>query len=614
MSNFLGYFWDGPQGLTTLCLALVVMAALKVVGAAVAGPGRATEADPVVGWAVLAYLLTAANALFRLPLTPFAWAYLATAAGCVLLLRRRGERPFAPGIWKVLVLALPLLLLASAKGVSEWDEFSQWLATPKFLLATDGFPSRATPLKGVSFQAYPYNWPMLTYMVGRLAGRFVENAGGVLNVLVVLSFAPMALRLAWMGLGCDRPPAWTWGTAALAVALATVLNPVWVQKIILTAYADPASAVSLGFAGVLAWMALGALAAGERAKARTFAWQMGLALAVLINVKQANLVLVVMVLGGAGLAALRDPDVRLADAAKLLPAALLPPAAIYVIWRHYVATEIPGREFGLLPFDNWAIGHLGQIVWTMATVAAKKTVYFTIMAAATVAGLIALVRFKGAFGRLAIIVGATFLGYNLFLLFVYVAVMGVGEGTHAASYWRYNMHLGALASAFAAYGLADLWRRRIGGRSMPRWAAPALIAVVLIAPIALAPKLRFDLEMPKAHFLKVARAVAARLPEGARVHVLDPTGSGESGIMLSYAIGGHARFTGWMSAFHGPTGAKLDDAFRAKTDDYLLVHSLVPGSADAARLGLKDKISYLLARQADGEWKVVASWPYAASP
>ena len=610
MAQYPAYFWSGPEGLMTLVVALLAMAALKVAGAVVVGRDRMVEADPLVGWAMLALLLTAANVVFDLPFKPFAWAFLAFATAGIFVLHRRKELPFERGAWKILVLALPLLLLVAAKGVSEWDEFSHWLATVKFMLAADAFPDRQTPATGASFPAYPYNWPMLGYLVGRLSGHFVENASGVLNVLVLLCFGPVAVRMACLGAEIDRPHRWTWGMAALALAAVTILNPVWVQKVILTAYADSSSAVAVGFAGVLGWTLLGAVAAKDETKVRNLSWQLGMVLALLINIKQANLVLVVMVLLGVGLAALRDPEIAIKDAIRALPAVLLPPLLIYGIWRWHVTTEIPGREFGLLPFKDWAIGHIHEIVLLMATIAAKKTIYFGIMATAAVFAVRGIVRWRGSFDRLAVIVGTAFIGYNLFLLFVYVASMGVGEGTRAASYWRYNMHLGLLAAAFAAYGLAVLWRRHLAHRGRPKWIVPVLAILVVAAPIALAPKLRFDLEMPKAHFLAVARAVPAHLPKGAKVHVVDPTGSGESGIMVHYAVGRERSVTGWISAFHPDKAKTIDALFENGAADFIVIHSLVPGTRIAPRLGLKEGVSYLTKREANGSWTVVASWPY----
>lgn len=610
MAQYLTYFWSGPEGPMTLVIALVAMAALKVAGAAVIGRDRMTEADPLVGWAMLALLLTAANVVFDLPFKPFVWAFLAFATAGLFVLRKRKELPFDRGTWKILVLALPLLLLVAAKGVSEWDEFSHWLATVKFILAADAFPDRQTPTTGASFPAYPYNWPMLGYLVGRLAGHFVENASGVLNILVLLCFGPVAVRMVCLGAEIERPHRWTGGMAALALAAVTILNPVWVQKVILTAYADSSSAVAVGFAGVLGWTLLGAIAAKDDTKVRNLSWQLGMVLALLINIKQANLVLVVMVLLGIGLAALRDPEIRIRDAMRAMPAVLLPPILIYGIWRWHVTTEIPGREFGLMPFKDWAIAHIHKIVFLMATIAAKKTVYFGIMAVAAAFAVRGMVRYRGPFDRLAIIVGTAFVGYNLFLLFVYVASMGVGEGTRAASYWRYNMHLGLLASAFAAYGLAMLWRRHLAHRDLPKWIVPALMVLVLAAPVVLAPKLRFDLEMPKAHLLAVARAVPAHLTKGATIYVVDPTGTGESGIMVAYTIGRERTLKGWVSVFHADKTTAIDAAFDKGLADFILVHSLVPGTRIAPRLDLKDGASYLVKREANGTWVVVASWPY----
>ena len=146
----------------------------------------------------------------------------------------------------------------------------------------------------------------------------------------------------------------------------------------------------------------------------------------------------------------------------------LPGIVIYVVWRYYVATELAGAEASVMPIGEWLFAYIPEIVWRMIVVLSKKGLYLALMAAATVFAVRGLLRFRTPFDRLAIITGAIFLGYNAFLLFVYVSTFGKFDALRAASLWRYNMHLGPIGIAFAAYGLAILWARhvepRLGGR------------------------------------------------------------------------------------------------------------------------------------------------------
>jgi len=82
----------------------------------------------------------------------------------------------------MVVLGAPMLLLVSAMMASQWDEFSHWLPSARYLYVTDGFPDGRDPVTGASFPAYPYGWPLATYFASRLSGRFVEIAGALTNV------------------------------------------------------------------------------------------------------------------------------------------------------------------------------------------------------------------------------------------------------------------------------------------------------------------------------------------------------------------------------------------------------------------------------------------------
>ena len=76
--------------------------------------------------------------------------------------------------------------------------------------------------------------------------------------------------------GLGAPAAWMrrWGVAALGLLGVTVLSTTFVQKLVLSAYADSTTAVSLAVLGVLAWKILETLAGGEadnKAKTRSLA-------------------------------------------------------------------------------------------------------------------------------------------------------------------------------------------------------------------------------------------------------------------------------------------------------------------------------------------------------
>jgi hypothetical protein len=508
------------------------------------------------------------------------------------------------------------LLLTSAKTVSEWDEFSHWVPTARFLAEAHGFPWADTSSTGGYFPAYPYNWPLLGYLASRLAGGFVENAGGVLNALLLLTFSLVVIRLVLLGTGRDESEGRGWGLPAAAVLASTLLNPTFAQKVALTAYADASSAVAMGFGAVLGWFMLGALAGDDPIRARRMAWQLGLVMLVLVNIKQANPVLVVMLVGGIGLAGLRDPAISSRDLARMLPRMVLPPLLIYGLWRYHVATELPGSEAVFLPFSQWNVRVIPQILLQMLVVASKKGVYFAVMALAVGFAVKGLVRFRGDFDRLAIIVGGVFLGYNAFLFFIFVAQFGEFDALRVASYWRYNMHLGLVSVAFGAYGLALLWKRTLGGRPIQRAVTWLPVILVLVAPLAFAQKARFDLEGRKPHYQMVGRQLAEVLPPRSQLFILDLLGTGESGVMTKYHLGPRRdELRGYLAAFHDGRAEALHRALAALDElTHLLVHSQTAAVREVLDIDLPAGASHLLEKAADGGWRIVHSWPYPERP
>jgi len=609
MTGYVGNFLSGGDQAVALIATAIVWFALSAVGALIAGRARMVELDPVIGWAVVCAFFTLVGVFTRASFAVLAGIGAATALVTAVLVVRRDRGLGTLDVWRLVLLFAPLFLIASAMVASQWDEFSHWLPSQRYLLEAERFPGRDNPETGGTFPAYPYAWPLLGYLASRLVGRLIENVGGVFNVMLLVTFGVLVARVVRDTLG-QRTLSWT--VLAVGGLAVTLFNPTFVPKVVLTAYADVASAAMVGIAGVLAWRMLDAEAAGEPAAGVHLSWQAGLALLVLVSLKQATLVLFALIVGAVVLVVLRDPAVRLIALGRLLPGLVLPPVATYLVWRYHVATELSGREFSIMPFAQWLIALIPEIVGRMIVVLSKKGVYFALMLAAVGFGVRGLWRFRGSFDRLAIIVGAVFLGYNAFLLFSYVAAFGEFDARRVASLWRYNMHLGLLGVAFGAVGAALLWRRFLADRV--RWERVAWLPVIVLLalPFGFANKLRFDREPPKPHFRAVGVHVADLVPPTAGVVVLDPGGSGESGVITKYHLGRQRQLLGYLSAFH-----KIDEsvirAFVTRPNvSHVVVHSVTPAVVAGLGLSLANGTSYLVAREGSG-WRIVATWPYPTS-
>ena len=197
--------------------------------------------------------------------------------------------------------------------------------------------------------------------------------------------------------------------------------------------------------------------------------------------------------------------------------------------------HLPGREFAVREFSKWNVDALPEMLSTMLGIALRKSGYFALLVVIAGFSLRSLFRHRGPFDTLAIISGAVFVGYNAFLVFAYVAAFGEGDARHAASYWRYNMHLGFLAAATASYGGALVWRRH--GARLPAFRAAWLATVlVLAAPVVLVNKVRFDLHPPKQYVRTVGAELARIMPPDARLAVFDPGDVGFYAKLVRYLL------------------------------------------------------------------------------
>ncbi len=343
------------------------------------------------------------------------------------------------------------------------------------------------------------------------------------------------------------------------------------------------------------------------ARARRLAWGLGALLALLINLKQATLVLVVMVVIAVIVVALRDKAVPFGRVLGRLPIILGPAAIVYLAWRYHVITELSSREMAVRPFADWNIALLPQILANMVIVLAKKGYYLALALVLTVFGLRGLWRAATPLDRFAALAAFVFLGYNAFLLFAYVATFGSFDALRVASYWRYNMHLGFVLIAFSAFGCGMLWRRYAIERfDAARWAWVPLVLVIVL-PFVFATKLRFDRFPSVEQFRVVGADLATLVKPGDGVYIADPAGSGESAMITSFELGDRAATVGYISAFTDDRLAQLRRAVAQSEVTVMLVHSTIEGFEDVLGLPLPKEQSYLL-RRTDGLWYLVKSW------
>jgi hypothetical protein len=604
--------------LNQFAMLLAIMgvgAAISIVGAALSGRHRMPEMNVIFGWAFVTVIFTVTGALFRWPLQVAGWLFLAALVISLWVVVKRRLPLLPKGIARTALLGLPMILVVSAMYPSQWDEFAHWIPAAHYLFVWDSFPNADLPRSGASLPGYPYAMGFPVYLISHVAGRFIENATAVLNVLMMLAFAHMVARIivaqgqSNSKLIADVPPSW-WACATGILAV-TILNPTFVQKLVLTAYGELPSGLTLALGIIIAWHMFKGLAEGDRKEARHQAWLLSLVLLLLISLKQSTLALFLILMFVVSVVALRDPKIKLRDYASLLPLLILPAIAIYVIWGHYVATYLVNSSHSIRPFDKWFWDILFDIIGQIFYVVSRKGGYFAPALFVSGLAIYALYRWRGSRDRMFLMAGLAFLTYNFFLLVTYLSVFGRFDALRVVSFWRYNTHLGLILVVAFILVLGLLYRRYLAKRAWNRqWAICLPIILVLGLQVGLIHKLRFDVRATKIHIREIAPEIVSRLPKGASLMVVDPESDGAYGTQMRYHMYMAGRkFAGNISTYSSRTKKHIDLVINMAKPHLIWVHSITPSVLQALSPDLKKGASYLMERDGSG-WKIVKSWPF----
>ena len=164
------YFFEHWGQALSLVGVAAVWLAFTAIGAFLGGAERDRAYDPIIGWAAVSFLFTAAGVATSIPFTHLGGLAAAAAVAAGVAVWRRDGALVSPQLLRILAMTLPLLVLVSAMRGSQWDEFSDWLIIPRYLLETDTFPSKEHPFPKAVYTGYPYSGHFVTYLATRVAG------------------------------------------------------------------------------------------------------------------------------------------------------------------------------------------------------------------------------------------------------------------------------------------------------------------------------------------------------------------------------------------------------------------------------------------------------------
>jgi hypothetical protein len=585
---------------------LAASAALVGLGRALTAGRAAPEAALVAGWGGAALVLTLWGVATPSSLRYPGAAILAAGTIGLAAPRARLSRAAWRSLLRIAVVALPLVAVMASARPSGPDTFLNLLPNAAYLYDHAAFPADARPPAHSYLPAAPYNLQLAAFLASLLAPDFPANALIAFNLVLWLA---AGLLLARLVAGTeDSDPAPSWGASALGLLLATALDPGFVPRFHLSGYDETPVTVTFAFAG---WAAIALLrrCAARQAPGAALA-VLALALAALVNFKQDSVALVVALLASAAAVALAGRNARRALGA--LGLASLPAALLYLAWRWYVLTHVTAGELAPLPFAAWRPDAIPLVLWNMAKIVGEKIFFYAVLAAAL--GLAGrrlrshgLDRTTGA----AALLGGSFLLYSAALVLAYIAFFPPTMGTVAHSYFRYSTHLSLLLMVTVVLLARDAARERgwMPPPSLRRAGAATAIVSMLVAPVAFARFLRFDLEPPALRVWALAREAAPHLAAGARVALILPGDNGSVVAMLGTVLRDAAPRRPDLDlasvAVFGPDTL----AMLAARGYRIALVSCAPKDFALVPAGR----AALLTRDATG-WHAVQSWSYAPPP
>jgi hypothetical protein len=584
-----------------LCVTWAIGGLLLLAGAGLTGNRGAPEFQIAAGWGALCLLLTSWGVFVPLSMRLPAVAFGIAALTIMLLPKRRPNVGAWLALGRMLALSLPLWLVVAPLRPSQPDTFLNLLPNAFYLVDYGLLPTAARPPSYSLLPAAPYNTQFLSFLGSLLDADYPAGGMSLVNVMLQLvAGLAIARALGPPETSSGRPLGW--GLAALGFLLVTLFNPGFVPRIHFSAYGEPALAAMAVLAAWLFVLAQGELARRNRpAQLLTLA----LALAAIANTKQTGIALVAALAGAALISAWAERRVQLAAALTGTVLAVLPALFLFTIWRYHVG-HAGVDELTLLPFGDWNWTHLSDTAASVLGVVSEKPLYFGCVTASILA--LPLVWWRQgwtATTRLLIFNAALFGVYNIFIFMTYIAVFPTEMSSAAHSYFRYNTQLSLVLVLSLALTARDL------GAAARIWERPwratnaAVLGLALLAPVAFAKRLRFDLDMPQPLVWDLAKKLTPYLTDGGRLALLLPGDNDGVATMISGVLADTPPRRHMLDLLRRNTAnsATLDEAAR-------LGYPLALISCTPNGLGdLPADQAVLLRYDPDG-WHLLAAWPY----
>jgi len=589
----------GLENILAVVITWGIGVALLLIGTVLCGSRAGPEYRIAAGWGALCVALAAWGVFVPASLRIPAIAIPAAALAAQLLPRRRVTRADWVALGRVLLLTLPLWAVMAPVRPSQVYTFLNLLPNADYLVDYAHLPTAASEPSYSLYPAAPYGTQFLAFL-GSLVDRDYPAAGmSLVNIMLQLTAGLAVARI------LARPnPAASWTLLAIGMMLVTLLDPGFVPRFHFSSYGETGLAVTALLATCLFVDAQAARAAGRRG---AYLVELGLILAAMINVKQSGIGLVLSLAGAATIVGIAERAVPWRRTLVGTVLVLLPAALLYAVWRYYVGYA-GVDELKPLPFGEWNWAVLPAALAGIAGAIATKPLYFVVEAIAIGCFPMLLRRQGWSFATRFLAFNAAVFGlYNGFLVLTYVAHFSPLMSEEAHSYFRYNTHLALILMLALALALRELGAGLWVGPRLRRYAGAFVIALGLMAPVALAERLRFDIEMPQPLVWDIASELKPYLKDGDKLALLMPGDNGELGALVeAYLANQPPRRRGLGLAYYKTADTATLDAAAAAGYELAVVTCTPPGLDD-----LPPGVVALLKHDTAG-WNVVTTWPQSA--
>jgi len=597
-------YFPSLRDLVAVLITWGIGAALLVIGTGLTGRNMGAEFRIVAGWGGLCLPLTLWGIFVPISL----WVAVIAVGIAALAMQLTPDRRVHSEDWRVLgrmlLTSLPLCAVMAPIRPSQVDTFLNLLPNAFYLVDYARLPTAALPPSFSFLPAAPYNTQFLSFLGSAVDPDYPAAGMSLINVMLLLTAGLAVARI----LSAAQSPvaAPPWALIALGMLLVTLFNPGFVPRVHFAAYGETALATTALLAACLFVDGQAALAEGRRPSQLA---AISLIIAATVNSKQSAIGLVMALVGAAIGIGLAERAVPRGDLVKRVVLALAPAAFLYGLWRYFVA-QAGLKELTPLPFDAWNWDTLPATLASLAAAIAGKPLYFGGVAIALVCVPVFLRR-QGwtPLTRLLGFHAAAFALYNGFLILTYLAYFPREMSIEAHSYFRYNTHLSlvlVLALALSAREIvAPLWR----GYEYRKPLAAIAPALALLAPLAFAERLRFDLAMPQPMVWDLAQELKPHLKDGDRVALLLPGDDHDIGTVLAGFLAVAPPRRRALDILRRPTAdaATLDEVAAAGYG--LAVITCTP----AHLVGLPTGVAALVEHDSRG-WHQLAAWPYREHP